>query len=66
MMGLLLSIGVVLILIGVTTLVIGVARHFFPWVDEFIPDDFKRALSIRFAAYYLLAGLLLVLVQPAP
>lgn len=66
MMGLLLSIGVVLILIGVTTLVIGVVRHFFPLVEDFIPDDFKRFLSIRIAAYCLLAGLLLVLIQPAP
>jgi hypothetical protein len=33
-------------------------------VDEYIPDEFKKALTIQFAAYYLLAGLLMLLIQP--
>jgi hypothetical protein len=66
MMSLLLSLGIVLVFVGITTLVIGLLRYFFPMVEDFIPQDFKQALSIRFAAYYLLAGLLLLLIQPAP
>lgn len=65
MMDLLLSVGIMLVLFGITTLIIGLVRYFFPVVEAFIPDEFKQALSLRFAAYYLLAGLLLILVQPA-
>lgn len=64
MMNLLAAIGFVLVLIGITTLIIGSVRHFFPFVEEYIPEDFKKPLSIQFAAYYLLAGLLLLLIQP--
>lgn len=64
MMNLLAAIGFVLVLIGLTALIIGSVRHFFPFVEEYIPEEFKKPLSIQFAAYYLLAGLLLLLIQP--
>ncbi|QLQ31425.1 MAG: hypothetical protein HZT40_07225 [Candidatus Thiothrix singaporensis] len=63
-MALLASIGIMLVLFGVTVLIIGGTRHFFPFVEEYIPEEFKKPLSIRFSAYYLLAGLLLILIQP--
>lgn len=64
-MAFLASIGVLLVLFGLTALIIGSVRHFFPFVEEYIPPEFKKPLSIQFSAYYLLAGLLLLLIQPA-
>lgn len=64
MMNLLAAIGLMLVLGGVTALIIGSVRYFFPFVDEYIPEEFKKPLTIQFAAYYLLAGLLLLLIQP--
>lgn len=64
-MAFLASIGVLLVLFGLTVLVIGSVRYFFPFVEEYIPQEFKKPLSIQFSAYYLLAGLLLILIQPA-
>lgn len=55
------TIGVLLILGGITALIIGSVRHFFPFVDEYFPESFKQPLSIRYASYYLLAGALLLL-----
>lgn len=66
MMGLLAALGMVLVLIGITTLIFGLTRYFFPLVEEYIPEDFKRFLTIQTAAYCLLAGLLLLWIQPAP
>ncbi|QTR51851.1 hypothetical protein J8380_14305 [Candidatus Thiothrix anitrata] len=64
-MGLLAAIGVLLVLFGVSVLIIAGVRHFFPSTENWIPDEFRRALSCQFAAYYVLAGLLLLLIQPA-
>lgn len=64
MMGLLAAVGILLVLFGISVVIIAGIRHFFPATESFIPDDFKRALSFQFAAYYLLAGLLLLLIQP--
>ncbi|WP_020396272.1 hypothetical protein [Thiolinea disciformis] len=58
---LLLSIAVFLILMGVAAVTIGAARHFFPTLEPLVPDSFKRPLSFSFGSYYLLAGLLLIL-----
>ncbi|MBU0656511.1 MAG: hypothetical protein KJ914_15420 [Gammaproteobacteria bacterium] len=60
-MALLGSIGAFLILFGITTLIIGSVRHFFPFVEEYIPQEFKKPLSFPFAGYYVLAGLLMLL-----
>lgn len=64
MMGLLAAVGILLVLFGISVVIIAGIRNFFPATESFIPDDFKRALSLQFAAYYLLAGLLLLLIQP--
>ncbi len=66
MMDLFAAIGFMLVLAGFTTLIIGTIRYFFPFVDEYIPEEFKKPLTIQFAAYYLLVGLLLLLIQPSP
>lgn len=63
---LLTAVSIVLILIGITTLIIGIARHFFPMVDEYFPESFKKPLSIQYAAYYLLIGLVILLIIPRP
>jgi hypothetical protein len=63
-MGFLAAIGIFLVLFGITALIIGAFRHFFPMLNDFIPKEFDKALSIQFSAYYLLAGLLLILIQP--
>ncbi len=65
-MGLIAAASIFLILFGVTALIIGSVRHFFPFVDQYFPESFKRPLSIQFAAYYLLIGLLLLLLLPHP
>lgn len=64
MMGLLAAVGILLVLFGITVMLIAGIRYFFPMTENFIPNEFKRALSLQFAAYYLLAGLLLLLIQP--
>ena len=66
MMDLFAAIGFMLVLAGFTTLIIGTIRYFFPFVDEYIPEEFKKPLTIQFAASYLLVGLLLLLIQPSP
>ena len=54
------ALGMFLMLAGVTALVIGLFRYFFPVVEDYIPNDFKRPLSISYAGYYILAGLALL------
>ncbi|MFZ1388689.1 MAG: hypothetical protein WBP46_06210 [Thiolinea sp.] len=53
--------GVLLILAGVTVLVIGAARHFFPMLNQFFPESFKKPLSFQYGSYYFLAGLVCLL-----
>lgn len=60
-MSLLGSIGALLILFGFTTLIIGTVRHFFPFVEEYIPQEFKKPLSLQYSGYYVLSGLLMLL-----
>lgn len=56
--------GVLLLLFGVSALIIGVARYFFPMLEQFVPEGFKKPLSFQYGSYYFLAGLLcLLLVQ---
>ena len=55
------AIGVFLILMGITATVIGLARHFFPMLNQYLPETFKQPLSATYGSYYLLAGLLLLI-----
>lgn len=64
MFGLLAAISLFLIFAGITTLIIGSARYFFPFIEEYFPESFKKPLSLSFAAYYLLIGLVLLLILP--
>lgn len=54
--------GVLLLLFGVSALVIGAARHFFPMFEQFIPESFKKPLSFQYGSYYFLAGLVCLLI----
>ena len=56
------AIGAMLVIFASAVLVIGAIRYFFPMVEPMIPESFKKGLSFQYGAYYLLAGLLLVLV----
>ncbi|WP_020560732.1 hypothetical protein [Thiofilum flexile] len=62
---LLVAMGVMLIIFASAVLVIGAIRHFFPMVEPMIPESFKKGLSFQYGAYYLLAGLLLMLIGTA-
>jgi hypothetical protein len=48
---------VFLILAGVSAVIIGAARHFFPMLEQFFPESFKKPLSFQWGSYYLLGGL---------
>jgi pilus assembly protein TadC len=54
-------VGILLVLFGVTVLIVGGVRHFFPFVEGYIPEEFKKPLSLGMAGYYVLGGLLLML-----
>ncbi|MFZ1344861.1 hypothetical protein [Thiothrix eikelboomii] len=53
--------GVLLLLLGVSALVIGAARYFFPSLEQYFPESFKKPLSFQYGSYYFLAGLLCLL-----
>ena len=40
-------IGILSLLSAISVLIIGLVRHFFPSVDELIPDSFKKALTVQ-------------------
>lgn len=54
------ALGVLLVLAGVSILVIGLVRYFFPSSNKFVPEDFKDIFSTTYGGYFLLAGLLLL------
>lgn len=54
--------GVLLLLLGVSALVMGAARYFFPMLEQFFPEGFKKPLSFQYGSYYFLAGLVCLLV----
>ncbi|TXH66143.1 MAG: hypothetical protein E6Q85_10890 [Thiothrix sp.] len=54
-------VGVLLLLAGVTALIIGAARYFFPMLNQFFPESFKKPLSFQYGTYYFLAGLVCLL-----
>ncbi|MEE9325882.1 MAG: hypothetical protein V3U71_01210 [Cocleimonas sp.] len=54
------AIGVLLMLAGVSLFIIALFLSVFADFKHFIPDDFKRAISIRVGVYVFLAGLVLV------
>ena len=53
--------GVLLLLAGITAVIIGAARYFFPMLEQFFPESFKRPLSFQYGSYYFLAGLVCLL-----
>jgi hypothetical protein len=54
------AIGVLLMLAGASLFIIALFLYFFTNFKRFIPDDFKRIISMRVAVYVFLAGLVLV------
>jgi len=61
MQNLLKSIGVLLILGGVSCLLIGVLRLLIPAMDDkLVPEGFKKIVSVQSGALILLSGLFLI------
>ena len=59
------SIGVLLVLSGVSLFLIGLLRVTFPSTNRMVPDGFKKVFYWRTGVYVILAGLgLLVLIKP--
>ncbi len=54
------ALGVLLILAGVSVLLIGLMRLIFPSTHRFMPDDFKTIFSWRYGVYMMLAGIIFV------
>ncbi|MEE9445771.1 MAG: hypothetical protein V3V19_08920 [Cocleimonas sp.] len=54
------AIAVLLLLMGVSTLLMGAVRHFFPSVDQFVPSDFKQFLTLRTGFLMVVAGVALL------
>jgi membrane-bound ClpP family serine protease len=54
------TIGVLLLLAGVSTFVIGLARYFFPSTEKLMPESFKKIMIMRYAVYCFLLGLILL------
>ncbi|HIP95429.1 MAG TPA: hypothetical protein EYH20_08850 [Leucothrix sp.] len=54
------SIGVLLLLSGVSIFLFGLVRRVFPSSEKFIPDDFKAFFTMPAGVYTFLAGLVLV------
>ncbi len=59
-MGMLTSIGVLLLLVAVPIFLFGLVRKFFPASEKFIPDDFKAFFTMPVGVYTFLAGLVLL------
>jgi hypothetical protein len=53
------SIGVMLLLAGVSIFLIALIRTFFPSSAKFNPNDFKKLVTLRNAVYIFLLGLVL-------
>ena len=54
------AIGILLLLAGISTFLLGLVRFAFPSTEKFIPDDFKKFLSMRVGVYLFLAGIVLL------
>lgn len=62
MTALLVSIGVVLVMLGIPVIILGLVQHFFPSTQQYIPEGWHKYMSLQYGGYYLLAGLVLILV----
>lgn len=54
------AIGGLLLLMGFSTFLMAVVRYFFPSLESFVPNDFKRLLTMRVGISLFLAGGLLL------
>jgi hypothetical protein len=54
------AIGGLLLFMGFSTFLMAAVRHFFPSLESFVPNDFKRLLNMRVGVYLFLAGVLLL------
>jgi len=54
------SIGVLLIIVGFSSFVIGVIRHFFPSLEHLVDEQFKKPFSISSGIFVTLAGMLIL------
>ena len=56
------ALGVLLLLAGVSILIIGLLRVFFPSTERFVPNDFKVAFSWRTGVYMIAFAVLILVV----
>jgi len=54
------TLGVLATLAGVSIFIMGILVYLFPSTKDFVPDDFKRIISIRVGVYIFLVGILLL------
>lgn len=63
MVGFLASIGIILIIIGVSVGLLALVSLIFPSTKQIFPEDWKKGLSFQYTAYYLLGGGLCLLIS---
>jgi hypothetical protein len=54
------AIGVLLIIIGFSSFIIGVIRYFFPSLEDYVPEEFKKPFTIGSGIFITLAGMLVL------
>ncbi|MEE9351799.1 MAG: hypothetical protein V3U78_06030 [Thiotrichaceae bacterium] len=54
------AIGVLLIIIGFSSFVIGILRYFFPSLESYVADEFKKPFTIGSGIFITLAGMLIL------
>ena len=59
-MNLLHAIGVLLIIIGFSSFIIGAIRYFFPSIETYITKEFKKPFTMRSGIFVTLAGMLIL------
>ncbi|MEZ5476351.1 MAG: hypothetical protein R3E95_02275 [Thiolinea sp.] len=57
---LLISTGVILLMFGSAVLILSALRGLLPDLNNMIPADWHKALSLQYGIYYVVAGLALV------
>lgn len=62
MASLFITLGILILLFSVSVGFVVLTRYFFPSVEQFIPDDWKPWLTFRYVSYFVLVGVVLLLI----
>jgi hypothetical protein len=54
------TLGVLLVLAGVSVFIIGLGRYLFPSTEKLMPESFKKIMIMRNGVYIFLLGLILL------